>query len=65
MNRRDAVCLARLLRAGELKEIRVPDEVHEIVGSDCGSWSAYSFATRRVVEAGYSRDDLVTTSSQS
>ena len=30
-NRRDAISLARLLRAGELKGIWVPDEVHEAV----------------------------------
>ena len=30
-NRRDAVSLARLLRAGELKEIWVPDTVHEAI----------------------------------
>jgi transposase len=30
-NRRDAICLARLLRADELKGIWVPDAVHEAV----------------------------------
>ncbi len=46
-NRRDAVTLARLLRAGELTTIWVPDEVHEAVRDLVRAREAASWDLRR------------------
>ena len=46
-NRRDAVTLARLLRAGELTPIWVPDEVHEAVRDLVRAREAASWDLRR------------------
>jgi transposase len=46
-NRRDAVTLAKLLRAGELTEVWVPDEGHEAI-RDLVRARAAAVATRRV-----------------